>query len=105
MKNSISIAIVLIFAFSAISFGLAFAEEIAANATENAANETEGNNSSINATLENATPINETLENATLNNESLENTTLNNDTLDNLTASGNDTNPFANVKGRQPTHR
>ena len=91
MRNSI--AILILFALTACSLGLALAEESAkvnesANATENA--------TLTNQTLENETLINETLENATQINE-----TLTNETLTNEPAS--DASPFENAKGRQPS--
>ena len=88
MKSSIPIAIILLFVFAALSLGLAFAgETIQADENTTAAM--------------NETVTNETLVNDTLTNESLENATLTNETLNNLTMPQNETNPFANVKGRQ----
>lgn len=91
MKNTIPVTIMLLFAFSALSLGMAFAEENETAVNETTANETIGNETLVNTSLENATLINETLANATINNE----------TLNNLTELENETNPFANVKGRQ----
>jgi hypothetical protein len=96
MKSSIPIAIILLFVFAALSLGLAFAgETIQADENTTAA---------MNETM-NVTVTNETLVNDTLNNESLENATLTNETLNNLTLPQNETNPFGNVKGRQPSRR
>ena len=99
MKSDITTAILLLFALSALTLGLGFAEEINKTANETIANETLEN-----ATLTNAS-LNASLENATLTNATLGNATSINETADNLTAAQNDTNPFGNVKGRQPTHR
>ncbi len=101
MKSSIPITIMLLFAFCALSLGLAFAEETKAAANETEINETLVNETAINATLENATLTNETLANASLTNETLANATVDNETLTNLTGLENETNPFENAKGRQ----
>jgi len=90
-------AILLLFALTACSLGLALAAE-AVKVNESA-------NVSLNATLTNASEeigvaANDTLENETLINGTLENETLENETLDNETAE--DANPFENTKGRQP---
>lgn len=95
MKSYIPITITLLFAFSALSLGLAYAEEIKATINETEANETLGNETLTNTSLENASLTNETLKNATINNE----------TLNNLTEPEDETSPFANVKGRQPSSR
>jgi len=101
----------LLFAFTVLSFGLTFAEEtiqadeVNASMNETAANETLGNDTLTNETLNNATMANESLENASLINESLENATLTNETLNNSTMQDDETNPFGNVKGRQPSRR
>ncbi len=92
MRSSIPIAIIPLLVLTALSLGLAFAEETV-QADENT------------TAAMNKTVTNETLGNNTLNNESLENATLTNETLSNLTVPKNETNPFANVKGRQPTRR
>jgi uncharacterized protein YjbI with pentapeptide repeats len=99
MRSSISIAIIPLLVLAALSIGLAFAEETiqADENTTSAVNETVTNETLCNITL-----TNESLENATLDNTSLENATLTNETLNNLTCPQNETNPFANVKGRQP---
>jgi hypothetical protein len=99
MRSSISIAIIPLLALAALSIGLALAEETiqADDNTTSAMNETVTNETLCNNTL-----TNESLENATLDNTSLENATLTNETLNNLTCPQNETNPFANVKGRQP---
>jgi uncharacterized protein YjbI with pentapeptide repeats len=105
MKSYIPITITLLFAFSALSLGLAYAEEIKATINETEANETLGNETLANTSLENASLTNETLANASLINETLKNATINNETLNNLTVSEDETSPFANVKGRQPSSR
>ncbi len=102
MKSSIQIAILPLFVFAALSLGLAFADETI-QADENmtaAVNVTVTNETLVNNTLNN-----ESLENITLDNTSLENATLTNETLNNLTVPQNETNPFGNVKGRQPSRR
>ncbi len=96
------IAMMFLFAFTALSFGLAFAENAPVADEENASSM---NKTVINETLGNDTLTNETLNNATLANESLENATLTNETLNNLTMPENETNPFGKVKGRQPSRR
>jgi uncharacterized protein YjbI with pentapeptide repeats len=112
MKSTIPLAIMLLFVFSALSLGWAFAgettqadEKITTAINETATNESLGNDTQTNETLINATLTNKSLENATLTNESLENATLVNETLNNLTMPLNDTNPFAKIKGRQPSRR
>ncbi|MDD1750828.1 MAG: hypothetical protein LUO89_13255 [Methanothrix sp.] len=105
MKSSISIAVMLLFAFSALSLGLAYADEIEATINETESNETLGNETLTNTSLENTTLTNETLANASLINETLANATLNNETLNNLTEPEDGASPFADVKGRQPKPR
>jgi hypothetical protein len=92
MRSFITIAIIPLLVLTALSLGLAFAEETI-QADENTT-------AAVNETV-----TNETLGNNTLNNESLENATLTNETLCNLTVPQNETNPFGNVKGRQPSRR
>lgn len=112
MKNAIPTVIMLLFVFSALSLGWAFAEETMQanekNATavnETAMNATTLNKTATNETLGNETLANETLINATLTNESLKNATLTNESLNNSTLPQNVTNPFAKIKGRQPSRR
>lgn len=107
MKNAIPTVIMLLFVFSALSLGWAFAEENMQADEKNttAVNETAMNKTATNETLGNETLANETLSNATLTNESLENATLANETLNNSTMPQNVTNPFAKIKGRQPSRR
>jgi hypothetical protein len=102
MRSFITIAIIPLLVLAALSLGLAFAEETiqADENTTAAVNETV-----TNETLGNNTLNNESLENVTLDNTSLENATLTNEILCNLTVPQNETNPFANVKGRQPSRR
>jgi hypothetical protein len=102
MRSAIPIAIIPLFILAALSLGLAFAEETiqADENTTAAMNETVTNETLCNNTL-----TNELLENVTLDNTSLENATLTNETLNNLTGPQNETNPFANTKGRQPSRR
>lgn len=102
----------LLFVFTALSFGLTFAEETiqadgesVATMNETVTNETLGNDTLTNETLNNATLTNESLENTSLINESLKNATLTNETLNNLTLEKDETNPFGKVKGRQPSRR
>jgi hypothetical protein len=101
MKSS-KVVIVLMLTFSALYLGLALAES-ALSSGENAIVDINVTNETLNATA------NETLTNVTLDNQTLINATLSNETFvngtlsDNETELLNDTDPFANVKGRQPT--
>jgi hypothetical protein len=100
--KSFKAVVVLMLAFSALYLGLALAESVPCSG-ENVTVDLNLSNETLNATT------NETLANLTLENQTMSNATLTNVTITNATISNNetelqnDTNPFENVKGRQPS--
>lgn len=100
--KSLKSVVMLMLAFLALYLGLALAESIQSsqgNATVDLNQSNETLNATTNETLANLTLDNLTMSNATLANATITNATI----LNNETELLNDTNPFANVKGRQPS--